>query len=116
MKRMQLMTALLLALASGLTARADWSDMRAGLDEKATLAAVGAPIIASRSKSRVQATWTYDAGGYIQFERGRVAHWQVPKNGGATIAVAGGAAGAVAAPGTAMEPKRGATRRLVIVR
>lgn len=59
--------------------RADWGRMQAGLTERAARAAVGAPLIASRSSSRVHAMWTYDAGGYVQFERGRVTHWVAPR-------------------------------------
>lgn len=82
MKRAKFITALAIALASAASSwAAGWNDLRAGLDEKSTLAAVGTPIIASRSKSRVHSTWTYDKGGYIQFERGKVAYWQMPQGG-----------------------------------
>jgi len=124
MKGVKWLTTAVLAVASAATSRADWDDLRPGLDQQATLAAVGTPIIASHSRSRVHATWTYDAGGYIQFEQGRVAHWQAPK------AAAGGALNAAAvasAPVAAVTPvaatrtqrsapKPATTRRYVIVR
>lgn len=117
-----------LAVASAVTSRADWGEMRKGLDQQATLAAVGTPIIASQSRSRVHATWTYDSGGYIQFEQGRVAHWQAPRAmaGAALNAAAEGsapvaAATAVAPAATTTRTQQAATRpattrRYVIVR
>ena len=121
------MTACVLAVASAVTARADWSELQKGLDEEATLAAVGRPIIASQSKSRVHATWTYDSGGYVLFELGRVAHWQAPKaaGGGASnlnaVAAMNAPVVAVAAPAATARtqrtaPKPAAPRRYVIVR
>ena len=119
MKRAKLITALAIALASAAPSWASWSEVRAGLDEKATLAAVGVPIIASRSKSRVHATWTYDLGGYIHFERGRVAFWQAPRGGlerGANPAAfaATSTVSPAATPQAVVKPR--ATRQLVVVR
>lgn len=124
MKGAKWLTIAVLAVASAATSRADWNDLRKGLDPQATLAAVGTPIIASQSKSRVHATWTYDAGGYIQFEQGRVAHWQAPKAAaGAALSAAPVTSAPVvaAAPAAATRAQRPATnpattRRYVIVR
>ena len=118
MKRAKLITALGIALASAAPSWAGWGDLRAGLDEKATLAAVGVPFIASRGKSRVQARWTYDLGGYIHFERGRVAFWQAPRGG---LESGANSAAFAAAPAVSPAPaqtgvKRPATRQLVVVR
>ncbi len=107
-----------LVVAGGLTElRADWGQLQAGLTEKAARAAVGAPLIASRSKSRVQATWTYDAGGYVQFERGRVTHWTAPRGAAATSAAEPtGPAAAWVTPDESRGPGRPAGRPAGITR
>jgi hypothetical protein len=119
MKRAKLITALGIALASAAPSWAGWDEVRAGLDAQSALAAVGAPIIASRSKSRVQARWTYDLGGYIHFERGRVAFWQAPRGGvesGANLAATFAAAPVVSAMPEKPVAKPTAKRQLVMVR
>ncbi len=76
MKRVVL---LLLFLVSGALARADWSDVREGMDGEAVLVFVGTPLIVSKSRSGAQETWTYDDGAYVLFERGRVSFWSAPR-------------------------------------
>jgi hypothetical protein len=75
MKRVVLI--LLFLSAAGL-ARADWTDVKEGADVRAVLAAVGTPLMVSRSKSGAQVTWTYDNGAYVLFENGRVTYWRAP--------------------------------------
>ena len=60
------------------SARAEWSDVREGIDVQAVLAAVGTPLMVSKSRTGLQVTWTYDEGGYVLFENGRVRFWQPP--------------------------------------
>lgn len=66
-----------LLLAS--VARGEWSDIKAGLDERTVVARIGVPLQWSKSRSGAQVTWTYDLGGHIIFERGRVRYWQAPQ-------------------------------------
>ncbi len=76
MKRLFLLSLFLCAAAS---ARAEWNDVKEGCDVQAVLAAVGSPLLMSKSRSGAQFTWTYDNGAYILFENGRVSYWQPPK-------------------------------------
>ena len=76
MKRLGLMFALLLA---ALPARAAWADVKAGLDAKAVLEYVGAPILTHRGHSGHWETWTYDNGASVLFENGRVRYWTEPR-------------------------------------
>lgn len=68
----------LFACAAG-SARADWQRVKEGLDQKAVLALIGPPMLANKSRSGRQQSWTYDAGGSISFENGRVRFWQAPR-------------------------------------
>lgn len=117
MKAFKLMAALALAMASVASAtpsRADWTQLRKGIDENAAVAAVGAPMIASRSKSRMHSTWTYDFGGYVQFEAGRVVHWSAPQLPAGVTELP--KMQAVAARSWSPAPKPTGTTRYVIVR
>lgn len=73
------MLLLVLGVALATEARAAWEDLKAGHDARAAFTAAGAPLVVSKSRSGTHAMWTYDGGGYIQFERGRVTFWQAPK-------------------------------------
>lgn len=72
---------LLLALSCG-AVRAQWADLKPGQDAQAVAKALGEPLIVSQSKGRAQSTWTYDRGGYVMFEKGRVTFWQPSKKRG----------------------------------
>jgi hypothetical protein len=67
---------LLAAVSGTATAWAGWAELKVGADERAVLAMLGQPIIVSRGIHGLHVTWTYDLGGYVQFERGRVVFWQ----------------------------------------
>jgi hypothetical protein len=64
------------------TARAEWSDVKEGLNVQAVLAAVGTPMMVNKSKSGRQVTWTYDNGAYVLFENGRVRFFKAPPTAG----------------------------------
>ncbi len=68
---------LFLLLASA--AQAAWADIKAGLDQKTTREQVGVPLIQNKARQAAIETWTYDDGGYILFENGRVRYWQAPR-------------------------------------
>lgn len=69
---------LLFALSCG-AVRAQWADLKPGQDAEAVAKALGQPLIASHNKGGVYSTWTYDRGGYVMFEKGRVTFWQPSK-------------------------------------
>lgn len=60
-------------------AQAAWSDLREGLDAKAAAQQVGSPLIQNRARGRGLETWTYDDGGYILLQNGKVRYWQAPR-------------------------------------
>jgi hypothetical protein len=60
------------------TARADWKDLKQGMDRAAVLRAVGTPLLENKGRSVAQ-VWTFDAGGYVIFEGGRATFWEQPK-------------------------------------
>lgn len=68
---------ILLALVAGV-ARADWKDLKAGMDQNAAAAAVGMPLMQNRGRGGAQ-VWTYDSQGFIQFQSGRVTYWEKSK-------------------------------------
>lgn len=70
---------LLLGLTVG-GARAAWSDISEGLDQASAKSQVGVPLITNQSRDGKLQTWTYDHGGYIYFEHGRVRFWQAPRS------------------------------------
>lgn len=71
---------LLLALSCG-AVRAQWTDLKPGQDTQTVAKALGQPLIVSQNKGGVYSTWTYDRGGYVMFEKGRVTFWQPSKKG-----------------------------------
>jgi hypothetical protein len=64
--------------------RADWKDLKEGLDPAAAEQCVGAPLFGNQTRGGTYVNWVYDNGGYILFECGHVRFWQQPseKNGG----------------------------------
>ena len=76
MKKFFLLVLFAVAAAS---ARAEWKNVKEGLDQKTALQTLGAPLMVSKSKSGMQQTWTYDRGAYIIFVFGRVRYWAAPK-------------------------------------
>jgi hypothetical protein len=76
MKTLMIFVLLVISAAS---ARADWKTLKEGQEKAAALQTVGVPLLMSKSRSGLQETWTYDSGGYILFERGRVRYWEAPK-------------------------------------
>lgn len=77
---MKLIGLLTMGVLISTSVRAAWQDLREGLAPDAARAAVGAPLLVSRSRTGVHVTWTYDSGAYIIFEQGRVRYWQKPKS------------------------------------
>ena len=75
-------------------ARADWKDLKAGLDPKTAGELVGAPLFENRTRGGTMVNWVFDNGGFILFENGRVKFWQAPRD------AKRGAAGAAKAKGT----------------
>ncbi|PTX91461.1 hypothetical protein [Opitutus sp. ER46] len=75
MQRFALLTFLLLAAP---WARADWCELRAGMDRDSAWRCAGVPLLQNEARGG-NAMWTYDRCGYIIFERGRVAYWDAPK-------------------------------------
>lgn len=78
---------LALSCLAASAAQAAWSDIKEGLDPKNALQDVGAPLMQSRVRQGSLVTWTYDEGGYILFENGRVRYWQAPRTENATSPV-----------------------------
>jgi hypothetical protein len=68
--------AVLLVVAS---VRADWKDLKEGMEQRAVVEAVGAPLMATRVRRGLLETWLYDGGGCVYFVKGRVQYWQMPK-------------------------------------
>ena len=56
---------------------AAWCDLKPGFDAGKTIAAIGRPLLVS--KSRGYETWVYDRGGCAAFEGGRLVYWRPPK-------------------------------------
>ncbi len=83
MKRFVVIALLLVA-----SARADWRGVKEGLGPQAVINHVGRPLIESRVRHGLLVTWTYDNGGYILFENGRVLYWQMPQAGQSPLAKA----------------------------
>lgn len=63
-------------LLIGAQLRADWSDLKPGMDANLARACVGMPLFGTNGRATQQ--WNFDHGGYILFERGRVIYWQQP--------------------------------------
>ncbi|HVU24020.1 MAG TPA: hypothetical protein VHE13_07835 [Opitutus sp.] len=56
---------------------ASWRDLRPGFNASKTIAAIGRPLLVNRSRG--YETWTYDRGGYVEFEGGRLVYWEASK-------------------------------------
>lgn len=56
------------------SARADWKDLKPGMDQQAAIACAGVPLMQNRGKGGAE-VWTYDHRGYIEFSFGRVIYW-----------------------------------------
>ena len=74
MKRLAIIFLFVVSLA-----RADWKDLKEGLDPKTAEQLVGAPLFTNQTRGGSLVTWTYDHGGYILFESGRIKFWQAPR-------------------------------------
>ena len=60
-------------------AHASWAGIREGIDVKEVTEQVGAPLILCVTRSGAWQTWSYDRGGYILIENGKVRFWQMPR-------------------------------------
>ena len=70
---------LIAALLVVASARADWKDVKEGMDQRAVMEAVGTPLMFTRARHGLLETWMYDEGGCVYFVKGRVRFWQAPK-------------------------------------
>lgn len=59
-------------------ARADWKDLKPGMDYQMAVRCAGMPLMQNHGKGGAE-VWTFDNRGYIQFQSGRVAYWNAPK-------------------------------------
>ena len=75
---MKPLLALLTFVALATAARAEWADVKPGMDTAAVLRCVGAPLMQSKNRGLVQ-IWTYDHRGYIEFANGTVSYFEAPK-------------------------------------
>ncbi len=75
---MKVVLAWAVALVATVVARADWKDLKPGMDRGAAWHCVGAPILQNHGHG-VFEVWTYDAGGYVMFEAGSVTYWEPSK-------------------------------------
>lgn len=85
---MKAVLAIAVALVAIASARADWKDLKKGMDHTAILQCVGAPMQANRGHGGAFEVWTYDAGGFVMLEGGRVTYWQPSKAVPAIVAPA----------------------------
>lgn len=60
------------------SARAEWADVKQGMDQPTVMQALGAPILMNKGKAGAE-VWTYDRRGYIQFQYGRVMWWDASR-------------------------------------
>jgi hypothetical protein len=63
--------------------RAGWTELAPGLAGDAVVRALGVPLVQSHGGGGRWAVWTYDAGGCVLLEHGRVTHW-TPSRGNLT--------------------------------
>jgi hypothetical protein len=75
---MKTVLSIVLAAMCIATARADWKDLKQGMDRVAVQRALGTPLLENKGRSVAQ-VWTYDSGGYVIFEGGRATFWAAPK-------------------------------------
>ncbi len=80
---------LFLAIAALPSLRAEWADMKPGLGANEVMRALGVPLVQSHGAAGRWAVWTYDAGGCVLLENGRVTHW-TPSRGNLTTHAAPG--------------------------
>lgn len=66
--------ALIALLLAPLSLHAAWRDLKLGDDAARVTAAIGEPLLVSRSRGFEN--WIYDRGGTVEFEDGRVVYWQ----------------------------------------
>ncbi len=74
---------LLLAITALPSLRAEWADMKAGIGANEVVRALGVPLVQSHGAAGRWSVWTYDAGGCVLLENGRVTHW-TPSRGNVT--------------------------------
>jgi hypothetical protein len=65
------------ALLAG-AVRADWAELKVGMDQSAALQCVGMPLLQNRGRGGAE-VWTYDRRGHIQFQSGRVCAFEASK-------------------------------------
>jgi hypothetical protein len=75
---MKAVLSVVLAVTCVAAARADWKDVKRGMDAPAVMRAIGAPLLQNKARAIAQ-TWTYDAGGFVLFEGGRAVYWEPSK-------------------------------------
>jgi hypothetical protein len=80
---------LVLALAALPSLRAEWADMKPGIGANEVVRALGVPLVQSHGAAGRWAVWTYDAGGCVLLENGRVTHWTVSRGNLTTHATPG---------------------------
>lgn len=77
---MKAVVSVALAMVLATAARAEWKDLKEGMDAPTALQCIGAPLLVNQGRTVSQLwVWTYDLGGYVQFEHGLVTYWQAPK-------------------------------------
>lgn len=81
MKRLLMLLLLLTA-----TVRAEWRDLKPGLDPQAVARHIGHPLLQSAGHSGAFVTWTYDHGGYVMFRNGFVTCWHAPRDTSGQVA------------------------------
>jgi len=59
-------------------ARANWSNLKVGMDRARVAACVGQPLLQNHGRGGAE-IWTYDRCGYIEFSRGQVVYWAPSK-------------------------------------
>lgn len=74
MKRVAAIALMLLLTAS---LRAEWRNLKPGMSPYAAWKCTGMPLM--QYGARGTEMWTFDAGGYVQFENGQVTCWSEPK-------------------------------------
>ena len=67
-----------LVLLGGTALRADWKDLKPGMDRAAVSRCLGTPLMETKGRA-MSGVWTYDCGGYAMFSGGRLVHWEKPK-------------------------------------
>lgn len=76
---MKAVLAVVVALFATIAARADWKDLKKGMDRTTAMQCVGVPILTSRGHAGAFEVWTYDSGGFVMFEGGVVTYWEHSK-------------------------------------